>query len=133
MRKPTPTTVMTGTDYCHGNLVLVQSLVNRTVDVLAVNVGRPIDAQVAPPVVPQGVPPILPAQKALTVGQLHRQITGTSVPTTVSFTMAGSTAVVTPMLAAKSEQVWHTKLDPAYPPFIDNNKRRFSITGYHLN
>ena len=31
-------------EYNHGNVVQVQSLVNRTVDLLAVNVGRPVDS-----------------------------------------------------------------------------------------
>ena len=53
--KRAPVRAVTIVDYCHGNLVQVQSLVNRTVNLLAVNVSRPVDSQVAPHVIPQGV------------------------------------------------------------------------------
>ena len=40
MRKTAPVRKVTIVDHCHGNLVQVQSLVNNTVDILAMNVGR---------------------------------------------------------------------------------------------
>ena len=43
---------VTTVDLCHGNLVRVQSLLIRTVDLLAVNVCKPVDSQDAPPVIP---------------------------------------------------------------------------------
>ena len=48
VRKTAPVQTVTIVDYCHGNLVQVQSLVNRTVDLLSVNVCRQVDSQVAP-------------------------------------------------------------------------------------
>ena len=64
---PVPTVV----DRCHDNLLQVQTLVNSTVEMLATNVSQP--QQAAP----------LPAQRALTVGQLHSHILGTdSLPLT---------------------------------------------------
>ena len=52
VRRTAPVPEVTIADYCHGNLVQVQSLVNRTVDLLAVSVGKPVDSQVAPRVIP---------------------------------------------------------------------------------
>ena len=69
VRKIAPVQKVTIVDYCNGNLVQVESLVNRTVDLLAVNVGRPVDSQVAPPVILQGVLIVGPVNRALTVGQ----------------------------------------------------------------
>ena len=40
VQRAAPVPEVTIADYCHGNLVQVKSLVNRTVDLLAVNVGR---------------------------------------------------------------------------------------------
>ena len=54
-RKTAPIPKVTIVGHCHENLVRVQSLVNHTVDLLAMNVGRPVDSQIAPPVIPQGV------------------------------------------------------------------------------
>ena len=69
MRKIAPVQKVTIVDYCHGNLVQVQSLVSRTVDLLAMNVGRPVDSQIAPRVIPQGLSIVALVNRALTVGQ----------------------------------------------------------------
>ena len=55
MRMTAPSQKVTIVDHCHGNLVQVQSLVDYTVDLLARNVGRIVDSQIAPAVLPQGV------------------------------------------------------------------------------
>ena len=54
-RKTAPVPKVTIIDHCHENLVQVESLVNRTVDLLTMNVGRLADSQIAPPFIPQGV------------------------------------------------------------------------------
>ena len=84
MRKAAPVQKLTIVDYFHGSLVRVQSLVNRTVDLLVVNVGRPVDSHVAPPVIPQGVSIVAPINRALTVDQLQRQVAGAAFPVNVS-------------------------------------------------
>ena len=70
-----------------------------------------------------------PLNRALTIGQLRRQVAGAAFPVSVS----KATVVYVPANqapAAHSEPVRHTKSDPAYLPFIDNSKRQFSINGY---
>ena len=84
MRKAALVQKVTIVDHCHGNLVQVQGLVNRTVDLLAMNVGRPVDSQIAPPVIPQGVTIVAPVNRALTVGQSQRHFAGAVSPTSVS-------------------------------------------------
>ena len=84
VQKTAPVQKATIVDYCHGNLVHVQSLVNRMVELLVVNVGRPVDSQVAPPVIPQGVSIVSPIKRALTVGQLQRQVARAAFPVSVS-------------------------------------------------
>ena len=71
---------VTRADYSHGNLVQVQSLVKRTVDLLVVNVGRPVDSQVAPQVIPQEVSIIALVKRALKVGLLQRLVVGDAFP-----------------------------------------------------
>ena len=121
VRKPAPVRTVTIVVYCHGNLVQVKNLVNRTVDLLTVNVGKPVDSQVAPPVIPQGVSIVAPANRALTVGQLRRQNAGDAFPVSVSKATAAH-APANRALATRSEPVRHTKSDPAYLPFIDNTR-----------
>ena len=48
------------------------------------NVGRQVDSQVAPLVIPQGVSIVVPVNRALTVGQLERQVAGAAFPVSVS-------------------------------------------------
>ena len=87
-------------DHCHENLVQVQSLVNRTVDLLAMSVGRPVDSQIA----------------------------GAAFPVDISeATVVRVPASQAP--AAHGEPVRHTKSDPTYLPFIDNSERQFPSTG----
>ena len=86
-----------------------------------VNIGRPVDSQVAPPVIPQGVSIVALVKRALTVGQLQRQVIGAAFPVPVSkATAAHIPASQAP--ATHSEPVRHTKSDPAYFPFIDNSQ-----------
>ena len=93
----------------------VRSLVNLTVDLMAVSIGRPVASQYAPPVIPQGVSIEAPINRALTAGQLQRQVAGAAFIFSVSkATAAHVLACQTP--AARSEPV----LDPVYLPFIDN-------------
>ena len=107
----------------------VLNLVDRTVDLLAMSVGRPVDSQITPPVLPRGVSVVAPVNRVLTVGHLQWQVAGAAFPESVS----KATAVHVPAShasAAPSEPVQHTKSDPAYLPFIGNNQRQFSIKKY---
>ena len=104
VQEPAPVRTVTIVDYCHGNLVQVQSLVNRTVDLLAVNVGGLVDSQVAPPVIPQGVFIVAPANRALTIGKLRQQVEVDASPTIVSRT-ASAHALACQAPAARSEPV----------------------------
>ena len=110
-------------DECHGNLVQVHSIVNRTVDLLTVNANMLFDSQVAPPVKPQGVATVVPAKRALTVGRLQGQIAAATSPTNESRAMAVAHAVANHVQAAHSKPIQHTKSDPAYMPFIDNSQK----------
>ena len=84
------------------------------------NVGRPVDSQIAPPIIPQGVSVVAPVKRALTVGQLQRQVAGAVFPVDISeATVAHIPANHVP--ATQSERVRHTKSDPTYLPFIDNS------------
>ena len=112
VRRTAPVPEVTIADYCHGNLVQVQSLVNRIVDLLAINVGRHVNSQVAPPVIPQGVSTVVPANRALTVGQLQRQVAGATSPRNDS-KAAVAHAVASHVPTARCEPIRHTKSDSA--------------------
>ena len=122
VQQTTPVPEVTIADYSHGNLVQIHSLVNRTVDLLAVNVGRPIDSQVAPPVIPQQISIVVPVNEAPTVGQLQRQVAGAVLPASVSKATAAHVPA-SQASAARIEPIRHTKSDPAYLPFIDNSQK----------
>ena len=120
MQKTAPVQEVTIVDHCHGNLVQVQSLVNRTVDLLAMNVGRTVDSQIAPPAIQQGVSVVAPVNRVLTVDQLQQQVARAAFPVSVSeATSAHVPASQAP--AAHTEPVRHTMSDPAYLPFINNS------------
>ena len=115
-RDPFLDKIVTIVDQCHGNLVQVQSLVNRTVDKLAINVSIPINTPVAPPFVPQGVLSVEPAKRELIVGQLQHQIAGAEVPAAAARAPIPTAATVH-VQAAHSEPVRHTSTDLTYFPF----------------
>ena len=54
------------------------------VDLLAMNVGRAVDSQIAPQAIPRGVLVVALVNKALKIGQLQRQVAGAAFPVSVS-------------------------------------------------
>ena len=77
-------------------------------DLLAVNVGRLVDSQIAPPAIPQEIWIVAPLKRALTVGQLQQQVAGAASPVSVCKATAVH-VLVGRARAERSEAIRHTK------------------------